>query len=85
MTRTILGYALRTAILAAGLFAVMTVADYVVGVDSDAMSFARARVTESVALKRDLGEIREVRLRRFWGFRNNSDSVAAPSPPSTAW
>ena len=63
----------------------MTVADYVVGVNSDAMSFARARVTESIALKRDLGEIREVRLRRFWGFRNYSDSVAAPSPPGTAW
>jgi hypothetical protein len=72
MTRTILAYARRTAIFAAGLFVVMTVADYVVGVNSDAMSFARARVTESVVLKQDLGEITEVRLRRFWGFRNSS-------------
>jgi hypothetical protein len=72
MTRAILAYARRTALLTVGLFVVMTVANYVIGVNSDAMSFARARVTESAVLKQDLGEIRDVRLRRFWGFQNRS-------------
>jgi hypothetical protein len=72
MARTILAYARRTALFTVGLLVVVTVADYVVGVNSDAMTFARARVTESAALKQDLGEITEVRLRPFWGFRNKS-------------
>jgi hypothetical protein len=60
---------------AVALFGAMTLADYLIGIRSDAMAFARTRVTESVAVREAVGEVRSVRLRPFWGFGNKTGAA----------
>jgi hypothetical protein len=57
------------------LFGAITLADYLLGIRSDAMAFARTRVAESMALREVVGEVRSVRLHPFWGFSNKTGAA----------
>lgn len=50
----------------------LTIADYVAGINSDAMPFARKTLQESSILHRRIGPLRSVDLRWLWGFREKS-------------
>ena len=59
------------AILAAVLFLVGTAVDYVAGTNSDAMSFAEARIRDSAAIRQRVGDVTDVRL-KLWGYGNKT-------------
>lgn len=65
----------RLAGFAVALFGALTLADYFLGIRSDAMAFARTRVAESAALREVVGEVRSVRLHPFWGFGNRTGAA----------
>lgn len=65
----------RFAGFAVALFGAITLADYLLGSRSDAMAFARTRVSESVALREVIGEVRSVKLHPFWGFSNKTGAA----------
>jgi hypothetical protein len=50
----------------------MTALDYVVGVNSDAMRYAKDVVPRSVELARQIGTVERVELGKFWGFKRRS-------------
>jgi hypothetical protein len=50
------------------LLVLLLVADYAIGVRSDAMRFARAEVQRSEALQASIGEVTGVELRKLWGY-----------------
>jgi hypothetical protein len=72
MSGRFLAWARRTAILSVGLLGLLTVVDYVAGVNSDALAFATPHIQESSALQNRLGRITSVRLRPLWGFKYKS-------------
>jgi len=50
----------------------MTALDYVVGVNSNAMSYAKEVVTQSRELPQRIGNIESVDLGKFWAFKRRS-------------
>ena len=64
---------LRTgALVIASAFLCMTVLDYVIGVNSDAMEFAKRVLQESRSMQASIGNVNEVKLRKFWGYAHKS-------------
>lgn len=55
----------------------LSTVDYVAGINSDAMSFARKTLQESSVLQRRIGSLRSVDLRWLWGFREKSGFAGA--------
>jgi len=66
------GWARRSAQWTVVLLVIATALDYVVGVNSSAMGFARQAVSESEAISSQVGIVEHVGLRKFWGFRRKS-------------
>lgn len=56
------------------LFTAITVADYILGKNSDAMAYAERLIRQS-ALSQQLGEIQSVELAKFWGFRQKTGAA----------
>lgn len=54
------------------LVVILSAADYIAGVNSDAMASARESLKGSSILQRRIGSIRSVDLRWLWGFREKS-------------
>lgn len=54
------------------LIVILSAADYIAGVNSDAMASARESLMGSSNLQRRIGSIRSVELRWLWGFRVKS-------------
>lgn len=56
------------AVVMSFLLVFLLVADYVFGVRSDAMRLAQAELAQSAALQDSIGPVRDVRLRKLWGY-----------------
>jgi hypothetical protein len=54
------------------LFIILTLVDYVVGVRSDELEFAKTRIEMSPSVRREFGEPVTVKLRKFWGYSHRS-------------
>lgn len=72
MPRSLLRGWKRWACFVAALAITLTIVDYLAGINSDAMSFARNTLQESSVLQRRIGSLRSVDLRWLWGFREKS-------------
>lgn len=72
MSRPLLERMRRSALFCVILVCLMTALDYVVGVNSDAMSYAKEVVTQSHELPQRIGTVESVGLRKFWGFKRKS-------------
>lgn len=62
----------RSALFTAVAFAFVTGLNYVVGANSSAMQFARRVVSESDAIRGQVGVVERVEMRKFWGLRRKS-------------
>jgi hypothetical protein len=72
MSRALVRRARLAALFGVALFILMTALDYVVGVNSDAMGYARQVVIQSNLLPGQIGTVKRVDLNWFWGFRRKS-------------
>ena len=58
----------RPAGFTALLLIALTILDYVLGVNSEAMQYATTAVMKSENLEQSIGEVSSVRLRKLWGY-----------------
>ena len=77
MSRALLTWGRRSALWTIVVFVLVTVLDYVIGVNSSSMEVARRLVTESAAIAGQVGVVERVELRKFWGFRRRSGFAGA--------
>src|SRR5262245_49744626 len=62
----------RWSYFVAVLLVLLSVVDYVIGVNSGALAAARQELQNSNALQRRIGPIHSVNLRWLWGYRETS-------------
>ncbi len=67
----------RKAFVVASLVAVMSIVDYVWGVNSDALLSAREALQGSIELQKRVGQVQSIDLDWLWGFRRKSGSAGA--------
>lgn len=71
MPRALSGWR-RWALFASILVVVLSALDYLYGVNSDAMAFARESLQSSESIRRQVGPVKSVELGWLWGFRQKS-------------